>query len=341
PHHRTRGPAAGSPRSPANPAGAGVPGPGRPSAGPARRRWPSGSNRTEHGIGERDRPRTAGPRGGEVAPPPPRLCNRSVTQSFESGGTEPEGRGRRARLALVTGATGYIGGRLVPELLDAGWRVRCLARSPEKLRDHPWRNRAEVVRGDLGDPATLPPALEGVHTAYYLVHSMGAAKDFADADARAARAFAAAAAGAGVRRIVYLGGIAPERGRPSPHMASRREVGRILLDGEVPAVVLQAAVILGSGSASFEMLRYLTERLPVMVAPRWVRTRVQPIAVRDVLRLLVKAADLPEGADRAFDVGGPDVLGYADMIHRFARAAGIGRRLIVPVPVLTPRLSGL
>ncbi|GAA1101930.1 SDR family oxidoreductase [Nocardiopsis composta] len=264
-----------------------------------------------------------------------------MTQSFESGGTEPEGRGRGARLALVTGATGYIGGRLVPELLDAGWRVRCLARSPEKLRDHPWRNRAEVVRGDLGDPATLPPALEGVHTAYYLVHSMGAAKDFADADARAARAFAAAAAGAGVRRIVYLGGIAPERGRPSPHMASRREVGRILLDGEVPAVVLQAAVILGSGSASFEMLRYLTERLPVMVAPRWVRTRVQPIAVRDVLRLLVKAADLPEGADRAFDVGGPDVLGYADMIHRFARAAGIGRRLIVPVPVLTPRLSGL
>ncbi|WP_017538473.1 SDR family oxidoreductase [Nocardiopsis halophila] len=242
---------------------------------------------------------------------------------------------------LVTGATGYIGGRLVPELLAAGRRVRCLARSPERLRDHPWRDSVEVVQGDVLDAASLRPALQGVRTAYYLVHSMGGGSGFAEEDARAARTFAHAAAEAGVERIVYLGGLAPERGPLSPHLASRRRVGRILLDGPVPAVVLQAAVILGSGSASFEMLRYLTERLPVMVAPRWVRTRVQPIAVRDVLRLLVRADGLPPGTDRAYDVGGPDVLTYADMIQRFARAAGIGRRLILPVPVLTPRLSGL
>ncbi|MFD6099859.1 SDR family oxidoreductase [Nocardiopsis flavescens] len=245
------------------------------------------------------------------------------------------------RRALVTGATGYIGGRLVPQLLDAGFEVRCLARDPGKLRDHPWRGDVEAVRGDVVSGEGLAGALEGVDVAYYLVHSMSGGRDFSDTDARGARNFADAAAGAGAGRVVYLGGLAPEGEDLSPHMASRAEVGRILLEGPVPAAVLRAAVIIGSGSASFEMLRYLTERLPVMTTPRWVRSRVQPIAVRDVLRLLVEAADLPPEQDRAFDVGGPDVLTYAEMIQRFARVAGLRPRLILPVPVLSPGLSSL
>ncbi|MDT0330665.1 SDR family oxidoreductase [Nocardiopsis lambiniae] len=245
------------------------------------------------------------------------------------------------RTALVTGATGYIGGRLVPLLLDAGYRVRCLARDPDKLRDHPWRDRVEVTRGDVASGEGLAAALEGVEVAYYLVHSMSGGRDFSDTDARGARHFADAAAEAGVRRLVYLGGLAPEGVRLSDHMSSREQVGRILLDAPVPAAVLRAAVILGSGSASFEMLRYLTERLPMMTTPRWVRSRVQPIAVRDVLRLLVEAAELPPECDRTFDVGGPDVLTYAEMIQRFAKAAGLRPRWILPVPVLSPGLSSL
>ncbi|WP_116244754.1 SDR family oxidoreductase [Nocardiopsis sp. FIRDI 009] len=242
---------------------------------------------------------------------------------------------------LVTGASGYIGGRLVPLLLDAGYDVRCLARTPEKLRDHPWRDRVEVVRGDVVDGSGLADALAGVDTAYYLVHAMAGGGGFAGQDARGARAFARAAEEAGVGRLVYLGGLAPREGRLSAHMASRTEVGDILLASAVPTAVLRAAVIIGSGSASFEMLRHLTERLPVMTTPRWVRSRVQPIAVRDVLRLLVEAAELPEGTNRAFDVGGPEVLTYAEMIQRFAAVAGLRRRWIVPVPVLSPGLSSL
>ncbi|WP_150238818.1 SDR family oxidoreductase [Nocardiopsis quinghaiensis] len=242
---------------------------------------------------------------------------------------------------LVTGATGYIGGRLVPELLDAGYRVRCLARAPDKLRDQPWRDRVEVVRGDVVSGEGLDEALRDVATAYYLVHSMSGGRDFGGTDADAARNFARAAERAGASRLVYLGGLAPEGVRLSPHMASREEVGRILLESGVPTAVLRAAVILGSGSASFEMLRYLTERLPVMTTPRWVRSRVQPIAVRDVLRLLVGTAGLPDHVDRTFDIGGPEVLTYAEMVQRFARAAGVPRRTIIPVPVLTPGLSSL
>ncbi|NYJ36694.1 SDR family oxidoreductase [Nocardiopsis aegyptia] len=242
---------------------------------------------------------------------------------------------------LVMGATGYIGGRLVPELLAAGHQVRCLARTPGKLRDHPWRDRVEVFQGDVVSGEGLADALEGVAAAYYLVHSMGGGRGFEGSDARAADNVARASGEAGVRRLVYLGGLAPHEADLSPHMASREEVGRILLEGPVPAVVLRAAVIIGSGSASFEMLRYLTERLPAMTTPRWVRSRVQPIAVRDVLRLLTRALDLPEGTDRSFDIGGPDVLTYAAMIQRFARVAGLPRRLIVPVPVLSPGLSSL
>lgn len=243
---------------------------------------------------------------------------------------------------LVTGATGYIGGRLVPELLAAGHRVRCLARSPEKLRDHPWAGDVEVVRGDVTDVASVARAMRDIDVAYYLVHALGTGSGFEATDSRAARIFGEAARATGVRRIVYLGGLTPA-GVPedalSPHLRSRAEVGRILLRSGVPTTVLRAAVIIGSGSASFEMLRYLTERLPVMVTPRWVRTRIQPIAVRDVLRALVGSAGMPDDVNRAFDLGGPDVLTYRDMMMRYAAVAGLPRRIILPLPVLTPRLS--
>ncbi|MEU6556571.1 SDR family oxidoreductase [Streptomyces sp. NPDC046915] len=243
---------------------------------------------------------------------------------------------------LVTGATGYIGGRLVPELLAAGHRVRCLARSPGKLRDHPWAGDVEVVRGDVTDAASVATAMRDVDVAYYLVHALGTGRDFERTDSRAATVFGEAARAAGVRRLVYLGGLTPA-GVPehalSPHLRSRAEVGHILLGSGVPATVLRAAVIIGSGSASFEMLRYLTERLPVMVTPSWVRTRIQPVAVRDVLRALVGSAGMPDDVSRTFDLGGPDVLTYRDMMIRYAAVAGLPRRVILPVPVLTPRLS--
>ncbi|MFB6620355.1 SDR family oxidoreductase [Streptomyces sp. NPDC056367] len=245
-------------------------------------------------------------------------------------------------LCLVTGASGYIGGRLVPELLDAGHRVRCLARTPAHLRDHPWADRVEVARGDVTDAASLRPAFRDVDVAYYLVHSLGAGRDFEETDRNAARTFAEEARAAGVRRIVYLGGLTPAdvpEPQLSPHLRSRAEVGRILLASGVPTTVLRAAVVIGSGSASFEMLRYLTERLPVMVTPSWVGTRVQPIGVRDVLRYLVGSATMPEDVNRAFDIGGPDVLTYHDMMVRYAAVAGLPRRLILPVPMLTPGLS--
>jgi uncharacterized protein YbjT (DUF2867 family) len=240
---------------------------------------------------------------------------------------------------LVTGATGYIGGRLVPRLLADGHTVRCLSRTPGKLRDVPWAADVEITSGDLADPGSLIGAFDGVDAAYYLVHSLGQ-PGFEAADRAAATAFADAAAAAGVRRIVYLGGPEPPAdGRASAHLRSRAEVGRILLAGAVPTVVLRAAVIIGSGSASFEMLRYLTERLPVMVTPRWVRNRIQPIAVRDVLRYLVGAASLPPSVDRAFDIAGPDVLTYAEMMQRYARVAGLRRRVLLRVRALTPSLS--
>ncbi|GGQ01157.1 SDR family oxidoreductase [Streptomyces roseolilacinus] len=256
-----------------------------------------------------------------------------------SGRTSPT-----APLCLVTGATGYIGGRLVPALLDAGYRVRCFARTPGKLRDHPWADRVDVVRGDVTDEASVRDAMRGADVAYYLVHALGTGSGFEDTDRRAATVFARQARAAGVRRLVYLGGLTPagvpER-RLSPHLRSRAEVGHILLKSGVPTTVLRAAVILGSGSASFEMLRYLTERLPLMITPRWLRTRIQPIAVRDVLRYLVGSAEMPPDVSRAFDIGGPDVLTYRDLMARYAVVAGLPRRLILPVPLLTPRLSGL
>ncbi|MEV4612635.1 SDR family oxidoreductase [Kitasatospora sp. NPDC049258] len=251
---------------------------------------------------------------------------------------EPTGR----PLCLVTGATGYLGGRLVPGLLAEGYRVRCLVRDPGRLRDQPWRQAVRTATADVTRPETLDGVFDGVEVAYYLVHSLGTGPSFEQRDRDAARAFGAAAARAGVRRIVYLGGLVPP-GVPehelSPHLRSRAEVGRVLRESGVPTAELRAAVIIGSGSASFEMLRHLTERLPVMVTPNWVDTRIQPIAVRDVLRYLVGAAGLPAEVNRSFDLGGPEVLTYRQMMLRYAEVSGLPRRVIVPVPVLTPRLS--
>ena len=247
---------------------------------------------------------------------------------------EPSG-----RTALVTGASGYIGGRLVPELLKAGWSVRAMARDARRLRDFAWAEEVEVVQADVSKPETLDAALRGVDCAYYLVHSLGGSSKFEDADRRAAQNFARAAQANDVGRIVYLGGLAPPDRELSPHMRSREEVGRILTASGVPIAVLRAAVVIGSGSASFEMLRYLAERLPVMVAPRWIESRIQPIAVRDVLRYLVGAGELPADVSRAFDVGGPQVLTYHDMMQGYAKVAGLPKRRILTVPVLTPRLS--
>jgi uncharacterized protein YbjT (DUF2867 family) len=245
-------------------------------------------------------------------------------------------------LCLVTGATGYVGGRLVPELLAAGHRVRCVVRSPERLRGHPWRDQVEVVRADLTDAEAVRRALDGVEVAYYLVHAIGTGRDFGATDRRLAGIFASAAADAGVRRIVYLGGLAPYGDEPvSPHLSSRAEVGDILLASGVPTAALRAAVVLGSGSVSFEIMRYLTERLPVMVTPRWVRRRMQPIAIRDVLRYLAGCAALPPDVHRTFDIGGPDVLTYEEMMRRYAAIAGLRKRRIVPVAALSPGLSSL
>ena len=239
---------------------------------------------------------------------------------------------------VVFGATGYIGGRLVPALVSAGHQVRVGARTPGKLAEVPWRDQVEIVSGDVTDAGSVRAALAGQDVVYYLVHSLNR-RDFVDVDRRAAEVVAEAARVAGVHRLVYLGGITPDGEPLSDHLASRAEVGQILLGSGVPAIVLRAAVILGSGSASFEMLRYLTERLPAMVTPRWVHNRVQPIAVRDVLHYLTSAAELPHTINRAFDIGGPDVLTYLEMMRRYAVVAKLPRRVVVPVPVLTPWLS--
>jgi uncharacterized protein YbjT (DUF2867 family) len=243
------------------------------------------------------------------------------------------------KTCLVTGATGYIGGRLVPELLAAGHRVRVMTRSPERLRDHPWAGQVEIARADAGDTAAVAAACAGVDVVYYLIHALGTGPQFEETDRRTARAMAHAAREAGVGRLVYLGGLEPEGEELSPHLRSRAEVAEILLASGVPTAVLRAAVVLGSGSASFEMQRYLTERLPVMVTPRWVHSRIQPIAIRDVLRYLVGCATLPPDVHRCFDIGGPDVMDYATMMQRYAEVTGLSRRRILPVPVFTPSLS--
>ncbi len=246
---------------------------------------------------------------------------------------------------LVTGATGYIGGRLTKRLLQGGHMVTAMARSLGKLGCRPWAAHPNVrlVRGDVMDPASLDQALAGCDAAYYLVHSMTpGAKDFADTDRVAARNMAEAAARQGVRRIIYLGGLGEESDpNLSKHLRSRLEVAKVLEQGGVPVTFLRAALIIGSGSASFEILRYLTERLPVMITPRWVRTECQPIAVSNVIEYLAGCLDRPETVGQTYDIGGPEILTYEQMFQIYAQVAGLRPRIIIPVPLLTPRLSSL
>jgi len=246
-----------------------------------------------------------------------------------------------AEIAL-TGSTGYVGGRLVPLLLDAGFRVRCIAREPRKLDDRHWRSdpRVSVVRSDLSDAESLAPLLAGCDAAYYLVHSMeSSGKDYADRDRKLAEVFAQAALQARVARIIYLGGLGELGAGLSEHLSSRREVEEILGATGIPVTVFRAAMIIGSGSVSFEILQYLVERLPIMITPSWVKTESQPIAIKDVLYWLVRCLSVPETVGRILEIGGPDVLPYRELMQIMAEERGLKRRIVIPLPVLTPRLS--
>jgi len=238
---------------------------------------------------------------------------------------------------LLTGATGYIGGRLLPRLVAEGHEVRCLLRHPSHLRDG---GNVERVAGDVFDPESLRKALSGMETAYYLVHSMGSTGDFEERDGVAARNFATAAENAGLKRIIYLGGLAQDDENLSPHLRSRHEVGNILRHSKVPTLELRASIILGSGSLSFEMVRALVERLPVMVAPKWVETKAQPIAVDDVIRYLLESLTVSLPASRVFEIGGEDQVSYGDLMREYSRQRKLKRHLI-PVPFLSPKLSSL
>ncbi len=237
---------------------------------------------------------------------------------------------------LVTGATGYIGGRLVPRLMAKGHQVRCVARNPARLEGRSWPG-VEIVQGDLGEPSDVAVALRGIEVAYYLVHSMAAGQAFRERDRSMALAFGEAAAQAGVKRIIYLGGLGDPEKVHSKHLISRQEVGRCLAESGVPVIEFRAAVIVGSGSASFEMIRHLTERLPIMITPMWVNTRCQPIGIRSVLEYLVEALDHPD-AKGIFEIGGTDILSYREMMLRYARIRGL-RRIILSLPVPRPELS--
>jgi uncharacterized protein YbjT (DUF2867 family) len=240
---------------------------------------------------------------------------------------------------LLTGATGYVGGRLLPLLGADGWRVRCLARQPEHLSPRV-PDGVEVVQGDLLDAASLSAAMQGVETAFFLVHSMGATGDFETQDRLAAENFAAAARAAGVQRIIYLGGLGADEPDLSAHLRSRHEVGERLRAHDVPVIEFRASIIIGSGSLSYEMIRALVERLPVMVMPRWVRVMAQPIAIGDVLAYLRAALSLKMDGSVMVEIGGPDQVSYGELMREYARQRGL-RRLMIPVPLLTPRLSSL
>lgn len=242
-------------------------------------------------------------------------------------------------LILVTGATGYVGGRLLRSLETAGHRVRCLARRPEFLRDRAG-STTEVVQGDVLDADSLQAAMAGVSTAYYMVHSMGSSGEFEEEDRRAAQNFGDAARAAGVNRIIYLGGLGDSNDQLSAHLRSRHEVGDILRSSGVPVIEFRASIVIGSGSLSFELIRSLVERLPVMIAPRWVSVPAQPIAINDLIAYLAAAMDLPQEASRTFEIGGADRTSYGELMREYANQRGLGR-LIIPVPVLTPRLSSL
>jgi uncharacterized protein YbjT (DUF2867 family) len=246
---------------------------------------------------------------------------------------------------LIVGATGFVGKRLVPELLNRNIKLRLLARDLSKLSALiPKGADVEAVQGDLVANIGLFEALAGIDTAYYLVHSMGGKtlfrnKAYAEADRLAAVNFMAAAEAAGLRRIIYLGGLGETGDDLSEHLRSRAEIATILSSGKAASTVLRAAIIIGAGGASFEMLRYLVERLPVMICPRWVNTRIQPIAILDVLAYLIGCLQNPETAGKSFDIGGPEVFTYRDMMQEYAKVRGLAKRIIIPVPVLTPLLS--
>ena len=239
---------------------------------------------------------------------------------------------------LLTGATGYIGGRLLRHFEGAGRPVRCLARNPDRVRAT--RPSTQVVRGDCLDEESLDLALAGVDSAYYLVHSMSVGADFAEVDRTAAAQFGRAAARAGVRRIVYLGGLADQAGPLSSHLQSRAETGTVLRASGIPVIEFRASIVVGAGSLSFQMIEALVERLPVMVCPRWVATLTQPMAVDDVVAYLSAALERPATGSEVFEIGGPDVVSYGDIMREYAQLRGL-RRWLVPVPLLTPRLSGL
>ena len=240
---------------------------------------------------------------------------------------------------LVTGSTGYIGSRLIPELIKRDLVVRAMARTPEKLDAVPWRADVEVASGDLTDAASLLEAFDGVDVVYYLAHAMGTSDDFVAAEREAAENVVTAAKKAGVRRIVYLSGLHPPKATLSRHLQSRTAVGEILIDSGIETVVLQAGVVIGSGSASFEMIRHLTDRLPVMTTPKWVHNKIQPIAVRDVLHYLAEAATVAVPESRTWDIGGPDVLEYGEMMQIYASVAGLRQRRILVLPFLTPTIA--
>ena len=244
------------------------------------------------------------------------------------------------RKVLVTGATGYVGGRLVRDLVSDKCDVRILVRDRAKIAEQPWAGDVNIVEGNANNPADLDRALDGVHTAYYLLHSINLGKDFDEIESEMARNFAISAQKQGVKQIVYLGGIANDQNR-SQHLASRMNTGALLASGKVPVLELRAGIIIGSGSASFEMLRHLTHRLPIMTTPKWVSNLTQPISIRDALYYLRKCATLPSPVSKICDIGGKEVLSYADMMQKFAKLSGLRKRWIIQVPVLTPKLSSL
>lgn len=242
-------------------------------------------------------------------------------------------------LLLITGATGYVGGRLLERLSKEPVRLRAMARKPEGLRDW-WGERVEVTAGDVLDPASLPDVLEGVDTAYYLIHSMGGGGDFEAKEAESARNFGNAARVAGVKRIVFLGGLADERQGLSPHMRSRHQTGCILRESGVQVIEFRASIILGAGSLSFEMIRALVQRLPIMITPKWAHVEAQPIAIEDLIAYLVQALELEDTSSRIFEIGGADVVSYKEIMYLYSRARGL-KRWFLPVPVLSPTLSSL